>query len=112
MMDQGLVQIRYSRKVEDISAIESQGHIPFEIPYQEREAMASFQIPIPMSSHTPIQIQVPIPFQALEISVVTRRRDIPKEEIPSTMWEKMSDLIKSMDTLGWGKMSKIPEKKD
>lgn len=34
MMDQGLVQIGYTRKVEDILAIESQGHKPFEIPYQ------------------------------------------------------------------------------
>lgn len=35
MMDQGLVQIRYMKKMEDVSVIESQGRIPFEIPYQK-----------------------------------------------------------------------------
>lgn len=34
MMDEGLVQIGYTRKLEDVSFIESQGHTPFEIPYQ------------------------------------------------------------------------------
>lgn len=34
MMNKGLVQTKYSKKIEDVSAIESQGHLTFEIPYQ------------------------------------------------------------------------------
>ncbi|KAI5444560.1 hypothetical protein KIW84_012992 [Lathyrus oleraceus] len=54
MMNQGFVQIGYSKKIEDVSAIESQGHLSFEIPYQRGEVHASFQIHVPMYSHTPI----------------------------------------------------------
>lgn len=63
MMNHGLVQIGYSRKMEDVSVVESQGHIPFEIPYQIREAQTSFQMPVPIFSQAPIQIPVLIPFQ-------------------------------------------------
>lgn len=62
IMNQGLGQIGYSRKIEDVSAIESHGHMPFYIPYQRGEAHASFQIPVLMSSQMLIQIPVPIPF--------------------------------------------------
>lgn len=48
-----------------------------------------------------------IPFQALEIVAVSRRR-----EQSISPWEKMSKLIKGRDTRGWGKLLKIPEKKD
>lgn len=50
IMDQGMVQIGYKKKIEDLSGIESHRHIPFEILYQGGEAHASFQIPIPISS--------------------------------------------------------------
>lgn len=33
MINEGLVQIGYMRKLEDVSAIEYHGHTPFEIPY-------------------------------------------------------------------------------
>lgn len=65
MMNQGLVQIEYSRNIKDVSSIESHGDIPFEIPYQRREARASFHISVPISSEAPIQIPTPIPFQII-----------------------------------------------
>lgn len=40
MMNQGLVQIGYSKKIEDVSAVESHGHLTFENPYQRGEAHA------------------------------------------------------------------------
>ncbi|XP_050902856.1 uncharacterized protein LOC127115319 [Lathyrus oleraceus] len=62
-MNEGLVQIGYTRKLEDVSFIESQVHTPFEIPYQQMEASAPFQISFSMYSQTSIQIPVPVPFQ-------------------------------------------------
>lgn len=38
MMNQGFVQIGYSNKIEDVSSIEFQGNLTFEIPYQRGEA--------------------------------------------------------------------------
>lgn len=46
-----------------------------------------------------------IPFQALEIAAVNRRRE-------KSIWEKISKLIKGRDTWGWGKLLEIPKKKD
>lgn len=63
MMNQGLIQIGYSKKIEDVSTIESQGHLTFEIPYQRGEAHTSFWILVPLSFQTPIQIPVPMAFQ-------------------------------------------------
>lgn len=48
-----------------------------------------------------------IPFQALEIAAVSRR----KEQLISP-WEKMSTLIKGINAQGWGKLLEIPQKKD
>lgn len=53
-----------------------------------------------------------IPFQAFEISAISRRRDVPKDEKSTSPWEKISELIKVRDTLGWGKLLEIPEKKE
>ncbi|KAI5433302.1 hypothetical protein KIW84_020545 [Lathyrus oleraceus] len=39
------------------------GHTPFDIPYQQVETPAPFQILFPMSSQTSVQIPVPIPFK-------------------------------------------------
>ncbi|XP_050890888.1 uncharacterized protein LOC127096349 [Lathyrus oleraceus] len=68
MMDQGLVQIGNLKKVEDISAIESQGHIPIEIPYQRREIQTPVWIPFPISFqisfHTPLQRLIQIPMSS------------------------------------------------
>lgn len=49
MVNQGLVKIGYSRKIEDVSVIEYHGHILFETPYQRREVRASFKILVPIS---------------------------------------------------------------
>lgn len=48
-----------------------------------------------------------IPFQALEIAPVIR-----SSEQSISSWEKMLKLIKGRDTRGWGKLLKIPKKKD
>lgn len=48
-----------------------------------------------------------IPFQALEIAVVSRRRE--QSIYP---WEKMSKLIKGRNLQGWGKLLEIPENND
>lgn len=74
MMGQGLVQVGYSKKIEEISSIESQGHIPFDILYQRRETPTSFHIHVPMISHTPIQIPNPIPFQ-IPVQIPTKLED-------------------------------------
>ncbi|KAI5427968.1 hypothetical protein KIW84_033110 [Lathyrus oleraceus] len=50
MMNEGLVQFGYTRKIEDVSFIESHGRTPFDIPYQQMEAPAPFQISFPTSS--------------------------------------------------------------
>ncbi|KAI5407261.1 hypothetical protein KIW84_053496 [Lathyrus oleraceus] len=63
MMNEGLVQIGYTRELKDVSFIESHGRTPFEIPYQQVETPTPFQIPFLMSSQTSVQIPVPIPFQ-------------------------------------------------
>ncbi|KAI5395962.1 hypothetical protein KIW84_062237 [Lathyrus oleraceus] len=63
MMNEGLVLIGYTRKLEHVSFIESQGHTPFDIPYQQVETPKPFQIPFQMSSKTSVQILVPIPSQ-------------------------------------------------
>lgn len=52
-----------------------------------------------------------IPFQALEIAAVSRRREVPKENSASP-WEKISELIKGRDTSGWSKLVEIYEKKN
>ncbi|CAJ2662326.1 unnamed protein product [Trifolium pratense] len=57
LMDQGLVQIGYSRKSADISVVESQGLEPLEIPYQRTKVQISikkidtvvFHVPAPFS---------------------------------------------------------------
>lgn len=64
MMDQGLVQIRHWKKVEDISAIESLGHIPIEISYQRRDIQTPVWIPFPISFQTPLQRLVQIPMSS------------------------------------------------
>lgn len=74
MMNQGLVQMGYSKKIEDVSAIESHGYIPFEIPYQRRGAQTSFQIFVPMSSQTLIHIPVPMLFQ-LPVQIAAKSED-------------------------------------
>lgn len=61
MMNECLVQIGYTRKFEDVSFIESQGHTLFEIPYQQVETPAPFQIPFQVLSQESLQIPVPIP---------------------------------------------------
>lgn len=53
-----------------------------------------------------------IPFQAVEIAAVSQRKDVPKKEKSVSPQEKMSELIKSRDTLGWGKLLEIPENND
>lgn len=53
-----------------------------------------------------------IPFQALEIVVVSQRRDVPKKEKSTSSWEKMSELIRSRYMLGYGNLLEILEKKD
>lgn len=63
MIDQGLVQIAYTKKVKYVLAKESQGHTPFEIPYQQIRVSVPVQISVTMSSQTSIQIPVPIPIQ-------------------------------------------------
>lgn len=73
MMDQGLVQIGYSMKVEDILAIESHGHIPFEILYQMREAPTSFQIP----------------FQVLEFMAFNHKQDVQKKKKSVLSWGRI-----------------------
>lgn len=69
MMNEGLVQIGYTRKLEDVSVIKSHGHTPFEIPYHKMGAPTPFHILVPMSSQTSTHILVPtlflIPFQIL-----------------------------------------------
>ncbi|MCI18407.1 gag-protease polyprotein [Trifolium medium] len=55
-MDQGLVEIGYSRKDADIAVVESQDPAPFEIPYQRIEAQ------IPVKKIDPMVFHVPAPF--------------------------------------------------
>lgn len=50
-------------------------------------------------------------FQALEIEKVSQIREVPNK-MPSLSWENMPELIKGRDTLGWGKLVEIPEKKN
>ncbi|GAU40821.1 hypothetical protein TSUD_398050, partial [Trifolium subterraneum] len=56
LMDQGLVQIGYSKKDADIAVVESQGPAPFEIPYQRVE------VQIPINKVDPMVFHVPAPF--------------------------------------------------
>lgn len=63
MMNKSLVQIRYTRRIKDVSAIESHGRTPFDIPYQRMGVPAPFQIPVPRSLQTSVQIPTPLPFE-------------------------------------------------
>jgi hypothetical protein len=56
LMDQGLVQIGYSKGVADVAVLESQGLTPIEIPYQNKE------VQIPVKRVDPMVFHVPTPF--------------------------------------------------
>jgi hypothetical protein len=60
LMDQGLVQIGYSRGGADVAVLESQGLIPIEIPYQSKEVQIPVRMVDPMVFHVP----APFPFES------------------------------------------------
>lgn len=45
-----------------------------------------------------------IHFQALEIAAISRRKYVSKKERSVSSWEKISYILKSGDTTGWGKV--------
>lgn len=53
-----------------------------------------------------------IPLQALEIAAISRKQGSPKNEKSVSSWGRDSDLVKSEDISGWGKLLEIPKKKD
>jgi hypothetical protein len=56
LMNQGLVQIGYSKGCADVTVLESQGPTPIEIPYENKE------VQIPEKRVDPIVFHVPTPF--------------------------------------------------
>ena len=67
-------------------------NIPFNIPYQRRETSASFQICVPMISHTPIQIPVPVPFQ-IPVQIPTKSENPIVFHVPSPFPYKITKYV-------------------
>ncbi|CAJ2651927.1 unnamed protein product [Trifolium pratense] len=116
LMDQGLVQIGYSRTDADVSVLESRDQAPIEIPYSRKG------LQIPVKSVDPIVFCVPAPFpfesanRALEVATVvtTKLKHSHRQKTGSAMysWKAMKEALEEGSLEGWGKLPDIPEKKN